>query len=41
MSKVRTVQQKQSTIDWPSEQRKPKIISTRAKLITAQTGKQN
>ena len=41
ISKIRTVQQKQSTIDWPSEQRKPKIISTRAKLTKAQSRKQN
>ena len=27
ISKIKTVQQKYSTIDWPSEQRKPKIIS--------------
>ena len=26
MSKVKTVQQKYSTVDWPSKQRKPKII---------------
>ena len=39
--KIKTVQQKLSTIDWPSKQRKPKIISTRKKLIKAQTGKQN
>ena len=31
ISKIRTVQQKLSTIDWPSKQRKPKIISTRKK----------
>jgi len=41
ISKIETVQQKQSTIDWPGEQRKPKIISTRTKLIKAQTGKQS
>ena len=40
-SKTKTAQQKQSTIDWPSEQRKPKIISTSIKLTKAQTGKQN
>ena len=37
----RKVQQKESTIDWLSEQKKPKIISTRTKLAKAQTGKQN
>ena len=41
ISKIKTVQQKLSTIDWPSQQRKPKIISTRAKLIKTQTGKEN
>ena len=41
VSKIKTVQQKLSTLDWPGEQRKPKIISTRIKLIKAQTGKQN
>ena len=41
VSKIKTVQQKISTIDWPSEQMKPKIMSTRTKLIKAQTGKQN
>jgi len=39
-SKIKTVQQKLSTIDWPSKQSKPKIISTRTKLVKAQTGKQ-
>ena len=38
---IKIVQQKLSTIDWPREQRKPKTISTRTKLIKAQTGKQN
>ena len=32
ISKIKTVQQKWSTIDWPGEQRKPKIISTRTRL---------
>ena len=32
MSKVKTVQQKQSTVDWPGQKRKPKIVSTRTKL---------
>ena len=41
ISKIKTVQQKLSTIDWPSKQGKPKIISTRTKLIKAQSGKQN
>ena len=41
ISKIKTVQQKLSTIDWPSEQRKLTILSTRTKLIKAQTGKQN
>ena len=41
ISKIKTVQQKLSTIDWPSKQRKTKIISTRTKLIKAQTGKQS
>ena len=41
ISKIKTVQQKLSTIGWPGEQRKPKIISIRTKLIKAQTGKQN
>ena len=41
ISKIRTVQQKLSTIDWPREQTKPRIISTRTKLIKAQNGKQN
>jgi len=36
INKIKTVQQKLSTIDWPREQRKPKIISTRTKLIKAQ-----
>ena len=30
-----------STIAWPGEHRKPKIIPTRTKLTKAQTGKQN
>ena len=30
-----------STIDQPSEQKKPKIISTRTKPSKAKTGKQN
>ena len=42
ISKIKTVQQKLSTIiDWPGEQKKPKIISIRTKLIKAQTGKLN
>ena len=41
ISKIKTVQQTLSTIDWLSKQRKTKIISTRTKLIKAQTGKQN
>ena len=42
ISKIKTVQKKKkSTIDWPREQRKPKIMSTRTKLTNAQTGKQN
>ena len=40
-SKMKTVEKILSTIDWPSEQRKSKIISTKTKLIKAQTGKQN
>ena len=36
INKIKTVQQKLSTIDWPREQRKPKIISTRTKLIKVQ-----
>ena len=39
ISKMRTVQQKWNTIDWPGKQRKPKIISTRTKLTETQTGK--
>ena len=39
ISKIKTVQQKLSTIDWPSQQRKPKIIFPRTKLTKAQTGK--
>ena len=41
ISKIKTVQQKLSTIDWPGEQKKLKIISNKTKLIKAQTGKQN
>ena len=41
ISKIKTVQQKLSTIDLPGKQRKPKIISTKTKLVKAQTGKQN
>ena len=41
ISKIKTVQQTLSTIDWLSKQRKTKIISARTKLIKAQTGKQN
>ena len=41
ISKIKTVQQKLSKIDWPSEQMKPKILSTSTKLIKAQTGKHN
>ena len=40
LSKIKTVQQKQSTIDWPGEQRKQNIISIRTKLTRAQAGKQ-
>ena len=39
ISDTKTVQQKLSTIVWPGKQRKPKIISTRIKLTTGQTGK--
>ena len=41
ISKIKTVQQKLSTIDSPGEERKPKMISTRTKLIKPQTGRQN
>ena len=41
INKIKTVQQKESTIDWAGEQRGLKIISTRTKLTNAQTGKQN
>ena len=41
ISKIKTVQQKLNTIDWPGKQRKQKILSTRTKLIKAQTGKGN
>ena len=41
IGKIKTLQQKLSTLDWPSKQRKTKIISTRTKLIKAQTGKQS
>ena len=41
ISKIKTVQQKQSTINWSSEQRKQKIMYIRTKLTKAQTGKQN
>ena len=41
ISKIKTVQQKLSTIDSPGEERKPKMISTRTKLIKPQTGGQN
>ena len=37
--KIKTVQQKLNTTDWPGKQRKPKIISTGTKLTKAQTGK--
>ena len=40
ISKIKTVQQKYSTIDWPSQQRKSKIIPTRTKLTKAQIEKQ-
>ena len=41
VSKIKTVEKILSTIDWPSKQRKPKIICTREKPIKVQTGKQN
>ena len=41
INKIKTVQQKESTIDWAGEQRGLKIISTRTKLTKAQIGKQN
>ena len=41
VSKIKTVEKILSTIDWPSKQRKQKIIPTKTKLIKAQTGKQN
>ena len=41
ISKIKTIQQKYSTVDWPGEQSEPKIMSTRTKLTKAQTGKQN
>ena len=34
-SKIKTVQQSLDTIDWPGEQRKPEIVSTRTKLTKA------
>ena len=42
ISKIKTVQQQQQqkTINWPSKQRKPKIIPTKTKLTKAQTWKQ-
>ena len=40
ISKIKIVQQKLRTVDWPNEQRKHKSISTRTKLIKTQTGKQ-
>ena len=41
ISKIKTVRQKLRTTDWPTNQRKPKIISTRTKLIKVQPEKQN
>ena len=41
ISKIKTVQQKWSTTDWDVEQRKPKIISNKTKLIKLHIGKQN
>ena len=41
ISKIKTVQQKLSTIDWPGEQTKPKIIYIIKILIKEQTGKPN
>ena len=40
ISKIKIVQQKLSTVDWPNEQRKHKSVSTRTKLIKTPTGKQ-
>ena len=40
MSKVETVQQKQSTVDWPGKKGNQKLY-LRTKLTKAQTGKQN
>ena len=41
INKIKTVEKILSTIDWPSKQKKQKIIPTKTKLIKAQTGKQN
>ena len=41
ISKIKTAQQKYSTIDWPGKQREAKVMSNRMKLTKAQTGKQN
>ena len=41
ISKIKTVQQKYSTVDWHGKQKEPKVTSTRTKLSKAQTGKQN
>ena len=38
VSKIKTVEKILSTIDWPSKQRKPKIISTRTKLTKMPIG---
>ena len=38
--RIKTVQQKLTAIYWPGEQKKPKIVSSRSKLTTAQTGEQ-
>ena len=39
ITKIKTGHHKLSTVYWPAEQRKPKILSTRTKLIKAQTQK--
>ena len=41
LNKIKTVQQKLSTVGWPGKQKKPKIVSTRTKQIKAQTGQQD
>ena len=40
ISKIKTVQQKWSILDWPGEQSEPKIMSARTKLTKAPSGKQ-